>query len=76
MALTKFIVPIIIIFIIIKVVFKIIGKASTQAGNLQSSVGDLLQSQHLIPVQQGKFGATMKIEITNDGPVTVVVQQK
>lgn len=43
---------------------------------LVAKVGDLLQSQYSIPVQRGKFGEMMKIEITNDGPVTVVIQQR
>lgn len=29
-----------------------------------------------IPVKQGKFGAMMKIELLNDGPVTIIIDTK
>jgi D-tyrosyl-tRNA(Tyr) deacylase len=45
------------------------------AAPLVDHVGALLQEEHAIPVKTGIFGATMKIEITNDGPVTLIVQR-
>ena len=44
MALTKFIVPIIIILIIIKIVFKIMAKTSAETVKITGSVGDFLHS--------------------------------
>jgi D-tyrosyl-tRNA(Tyr) deacylase len=29
-----------------------------------------------IPIQTGKFGADMKISLTNDGPVTIIIDSK
>jgi D-tyrosyl-tRNA(Tyr) deacylase len=36
---------------------------------------DFLQTEHKIAVKTGVFGAMMKIELTNDGPVTLIVQR-
>ncbi len=38
-------------------------------------VGKLLQEEHKIPVKKGVFGAMMKITLTNDGPVTLIVKR-
>ncbi len=38
-------------------------------------VRDFLQIEHKIAVKTGVFGAMMKIELTNDGPVTLIVQR-
>ncbi|HIA71317.1 MAG TPA: D-tyrosyl-tRNA(Tyr) deacylase [Phycisphaerales bacterium] len=38
-------------------------------------VRDFLQTEHKIAVKTGVFGAMMKIELTNDGPVTLIVQR-
>ena len=38
-------------------------------------VRDFLQIEHKIAVKTGVFGAIMKIELTNDGPVTLIVQR-
>ena len=43
---------------------------------LVTEVGDLLQEQHSIPIERGKFGAVMQIDIVNDGPVTVVIRRE
>ena len=45
------------------------------AAPLVDQVGALLQEEHAIQVKTGIFGATMKIKITNDGPVTLIVQR-
>lgn len=29
-----------------------------------------------VPVQTGRFGATMQVELTNDGPVTLIIDSK
>ena len=34
-----------------------------------------LSDQHSVPVKQGVFGAMMKVNIVNDGPVTLVLQR-
>ena len=31
---------------------------------------------HYIPVETGKFGADMKVTITNDGPVTILIESR
>ncbi len=41
---------------------------------LVMKVGYLLE-QLLIPVKSGVFGAMMRVEIENDGPVTIVLKQ-
>ncbi len=38
-------------------------------------VGKLVQEEHRVPVKKGVFGAMMKITMTNDGPVTLLVQR-
>jgi D-tyrosyl-tRNA(Tyr) deacylase len=38
-------------------------------------VSEILQVEHHIAVKNGVFGAMMKIQITNDGPVTLIVQR-
>ena len=35
-----------------------------------------LQNQHSIPVYKGIFGADMKVELLNDGPVTILIDSK
>jgi D-tyrosyl-tRNA(Tyr) deacylase len=37
-------------------------------GKLQAALGR--------PVQTGKFGADMKVRLTNDGPVTILIDTK
>lgn len=34
---------------------------------------EILASSHLCPVEQGQFGAMMSVELTNSGPVTLLV---
>ncbi len=43
---------------------------------LVTEVGDLLHQQYAVPVTLGKFGAMMRIDLVNDGPVTVVVHRE
>jgi D-Tyr-tRNAtyr deacylase len=33
----------------------------------------LLHAEHRLPVKTGIFGATMQVELVNDGPVTIIV---
>jgi|TARA_B100001964_G_scaffold153792_1_gene169148 D-tyrosyl-tRNA(Tyr) deacylase len=42
---------------------------------LVTLVGELLQTDHKVPVQTGVFGAMMNIELINDGPVTLIVER-
>lgn len=35
-----------------------------------------LQKQILTKIQTGKFGADMKVELLNDGPVTIIIDSK
>lgn len=35
-----------------------------------------LQQQVNVPVQTGEFGADMKVELLNDGPVTIIIDTK
>ncbi len=41
---------------------------------LVEKVGVLLQ-EHGVSVKNGVFGAMMRVEIENDGPVTIVIKQ-
>jgi D-aminoacyl-tRNA deacylase len=43
---------------------------------LYERVGELLQKEHHVPVKYGIFGAMMSVEITNDGPVTLIVRSE
>ena len=38
-------------------------------------VGEMLQTTHKVPVETGVFGAMMNIALTNDGPVTLIVER-
>jgi D-tyrosyl-tRNA(Tyr) deacylase len=40
---------------------------------LIESFADQLQNQHGLSVAQGQFGAHMKVELLNDGPVTLIL---
>ncbi|MBC23235.1 MAG: D-tyrosyl-tRNA(Tyr) deacylase [Phycisphaerae bacterium] len=46
-----------------------------QARTLYESVARHLQEDHGIPVQTGRFGAMMQVNLVNDGPVTVILEQ-
>lgn len=37
---------------------------------------DLLKSKYNHPIQTGEFGADMKVELLNDGPVTICIDSK
>jgi len=36
---------------------------------------EILKSTHNIPVETGVFGAMMKVELINDGPVTIILEK-
>ncbi len=36
----------------------------------------VLQNKYLSPIQTGEFGADMKVELLNDGPVTICMDSK
>ena len=36
----------------------------------------VLQNKYISPVQTGEFGADMKVELLNDGPVTISIDSK
>ena len=38
-------------------------------------VGELLQTLYKVPVKTGVFGAMMNIELSNDGPVTLILER-
>jgi D-aminoacyl-tRNA deacylase len=42
---------------------------------LVMQVGEMLQTTHKVPVKTGVFGAMMNIALTNDGPVTLIVER-
>ena len=46
--------------------------APVQAETLVRLLGDRLESQG-VPVERGRFGAMMEVELVNDGPVTFVL---
>ncbi len=37
---------------------------------------EILQNKYISPIQCGQFGADMKIEFINDGPVTICIDSK
>jgi len=54
-----------------------IGAAQPEEGErLYLEVGRILESEHDVPVARGIFGAMMQVELTNDGPVTVIIRSK
>lgn len=42
---------------------------------LFDAVLDKLRTAHELPVKTGVFGAMMQVDLTNDGPVTVIIQR-
>lgn len=36
---------------------------------------DLLRNEHNLRVETGEFGAMMKVELINDGPVTIILEK-
>ena len=42
---------------------------------LYERVGHLLETDHGVPVETGRFGAMMQVELVNDGPVTLIVER-
>lgn len=36
----------------------------------------VLQNKYISPIQKGEFGADMKVELLNDGPVTICMDSK
>lgn len=52
-----------------------IGAARPEEGERQYlEVCRLLRDDHKVPVKTGVFGAMMRVEIVNDGPVTLIVR--
>lgn len=46
------------------------------AKNQYNEFVKVLQNKYLRPVQTGEFGADMKVELLNDGPVTICIDSK
>jgi len=52
-----------------------IAAASPDVGRrLYENVANHLRTKHDLPVKTGSFGAMMKVELLNDGPVTLIVR--
>lgn len=52
-----------------------VDAAEPQVGEpLYERVGLLLQQDHAVPVETGRFGAMMQVSILNDGPVTIILK--
>lgn len=52
-----------------------VGAAAPGEGErLYEAVADALARDHGLPVGKGVFGAMMKVELVNDGPVTLIVR--
>lgn len=47
-----------------------------QAVPLLQKVRELLLNKYEIPVEEGVFGAHMQVSLTNDGPVTLLIDTK
>lgn len=50
--------------------------AQAQANDLYEYFCKCLENQGLRGVQKGEFGADMKVELLNDGPVTLIIDSK
>ncbi len=50
--------------------------AQAQANDLYEYFCKCLENQGLKDVQKGEFGADMKVELLNDGPVTLIIDSK
>lgn len=48
----------------------------TLGQELYEKVCELLRAEHHLPVKTGIFGAMMKVELINDGPVTLIVSSQ
>ena len=44
------------------------------AESLYERVVDVLRREHDLPVETGLFGGMMKVELVNDGPVTIILR--
>src|SRR5690606_14588967 len=44
-----------------------------QAKNQYEEFVKVLQNKYLSPIQTGEFGADMKVELLNDGPITICI---
>jgi len=44
--------------------------------SLYEHLAMLLRDEHNLPVKMGVFGAMMQVSLTNDGPVTLIVERK
>ena len=53
-----------------------IGKTTVAAALLQALRAEGLSPAMVKPVQTGEFGADMKVELLNDGPVTILMDTK
>lgn len=47
-----------------------------QAKNQYEEFVKVLQNKYLSPIQTGEFGADMKVELLNDGPITICIDSK
>lgn len=45
----------------------------SDANNLYKQFNEVLRSENNIKVEEGIFGADMKIDFVNDGPVTIII---
>ncbi len=45
----------------------------SDANNLYKEFNEVLRSENNIKVEEGIFGADMKIDFVNDGPVTIII---
>ena len=51
--------------------------ATPQVGAaLYESVGEMLEGDYRVPLKRGIFGASMKVELVNDGPVTLILDSR
>lgn len=46
-----------------------------KASELVERCATRLESEHGLPVARGVFGATMRVELVNDGPVTLILER-
>jgi D-tyrosyl-tRNA(Tyr) deacylase len=54
-----------------------VGAAGPEVGKpLYERVCGLLESDHHLPVKMGIFGSMMKVDLINDGPVTLIIRSR
>jgi len=52
------------------------AEAPESASTLVGRVSEQLENRHGVPVREGVFGASMRVELINEGPVTLIIERR